>query len=83
MDKSKPNRRQPPRRNAYAAAVRRMGQRIKPSNKIYSRKGRSVDRPESVLGPNLFWGPDLPRRRPVRVTAKPLDRRYASDTVSV
>ena len=42
--------RKPKRRNPYAALVRRLGHRIKPSKKIYTRKGRSKHRPFGVLG---------------------------------
>ena len=38
------------RRNPYAAAVRRLGHKIKPSKKIYTRKGRSKYRPLGILG---------------------------------
>ena len=33
------------RRNPYAAALRRLGQKVIPNKKVYSRKGRSKDRP--------------------------------------
>lgn len=35
-------------RNPYAVVLRRMGQKVKPSKKVYTRKGRSKDRPFGV-----------------------------------
>ena len=32
-------------RNPYAVALRRLGHKVKPNKKHYSRKGRSHDRP--------------------------------------
>lgn len=45
--------RKPKRRNPYAAVVRRLGHKIKPSKKIYTRKGRSKHRPFVVSRPSF------------------------------
>lgn len=36
------------RRNPHAVALRRLGQKVIPNKKAYSRKGRSKDRPFAI-----------------------------------
>ncbi|NBC31598.1 MAG: hypothetical protein GVY13_02875 [Alphaproteobacteria bacterium] len=48
------------RRNPHAVALRRLGQKVIPNKKAYSRKGRSKDRP--------FATPALYPAAPFRIT---------------
>ena len=50
--KSVGQRRKP--RSPFAALLRRMGHKVKPSKKRYSRKGRSQDRPFDVFCHHVF-----------------------------
>ena len=52
-------------RSPLAALLRRMGHKVKPSKKRYSRKGRSQDRPFDVLCIRVF--PSAAVRYPVDV----------------
>jgi hypothetical protein len=38
-------------RNPYAVELRRLGRKVKPSKKAYTRKGRSKDRPFAIPAP--------------------------------
>lgn len=40
------------RRNPYALSLRRLGQKVVPNKKAYTRKGRSKDRPFAI--PTLY-----------------------------
>jgi hypothetical protein len=43
-------RKRPKPRSPYAVELRRLGHKVKPSKKAYTRKGRSKDRPFDVSG---------------------------------
>jgi hypothetical protein len=50
-------------RSPYAVELRRLGQKVKPNKKRYTRKGRSQNRPFDVWGGLI--GRDICKRIPI------------------